>query len=169
MNTDDLGALFETFVSSAFRLETLSEYRVPQDTEWLRMFREGRPRPQARNDRPWLATVRNAKARGAQMQRVRLVQTPLTEYQRFQFSWGYVENEEAGEEIRILDHEPPGLLHQDFWLFDDATAVILEYDNAGQFLRPAMVSDVASYRRARDLALAVSVPFSEYRRRVAVG
>jgi hypothetical protein len=165
MSPEELGKLFESFRRSAFRLETLPEYRVPQDVESLKAFRNGESRPQGRDDRPWLTTVHRAIARGARMQRVRLVETPLTEYQRFQFRWGYEENTTAGEEISILDYEPDGLLRVDFWLFDDRTAVVLEYDDAGRFLRAVMAETVEPYRQARDMALKSSVPFREYRLR----
>jgi hypothetical protein len=165
MSPEELGKLFESFRRSAFRLETLPEYRVPQDVESLKAFRNGESRPQGRDDRPWLTTVHRAIARGAQMHRVRLVETPLTDYQRFQFSWGYQENTDAGEEISILDYEPDGLLRVDFWLFDDRTAVVLEYDDAGRFLRAVMAETVEPYRQARDMALKSSVPFREYRLR----
>jgi hypothetical protein len=157
--------MFESFAVSAFRLETLPEYRVPQDVESLAAFRAGKPKPSARASRPWLTTVRNAIDRGARMQRVRIVETPLTEYQRFQFAWGYPENEGAGERIYVLDHKPEGLLTVDFWLFDDAQAVVLEYDDAGGFVRPVPVPDATPYRQARDIALKSSVPFREYRLR----
>jgi hypothetical protein len=168
VTTVDLGQLFESFTVSAFRLECLPHYRVPQDVEWLQAFREGKPRPPERDARPWLQTVRDAKSRGARMQRVRMVETPLTAYQRFQFSWGYQENEGAGEEISILDHRPDGLLVVDFWLFDNTTAVVLEYDDAGRFLRPVVAETLAPYKQARDMALRSAVPFREYRRSVTV-
>jgi hypothetical protein len=165
----DLGRLFETFTASAFRLECLPAYQVPQDVQWLRRFRAGEARPQARDNRPWLQTVRNAKARGARMQRVRAVATPLTEYQRFQFSWGYPENEGAGEEIYILDHWPEVLAYaEDFWLFDDSLAVVLEYDDKGRFVRPVVAETLTPYQRARDITLKSSVPFRQYRRSVTV-
>jgi uncharacterized protein DUF6879 len=173
VNAHDLGRLFETFKVSAFRLEMLPEYRVPQDVEWLRAFREGKERPQERDNRPWLATVRNAIARGATMQRVRMVQSPLTEYQRFQFSWGYPENIGAGEDIRILELEPgesfPYVV-DDFWLFDNETAVWLDYDEQGRFIAPVSVEtyDVGRYRRMRNYAMNRAVPFLEYKRRAAV-
>jgi hypothetical protein len=169
VSTVDLGQLFESFTVSAFRLETLPEYLVPQDVEWLRLFRQGSPRPPERDSRPWLQTVRDANARGARMQRVRTVETPLTEYQRFQFSWGYPENMEAGEQISILDHKPDGLLVVDFWLFDNTTAVVLEYDDQGRFLRPVVAETLAPYRQARDMALKSAVPFREYRARSYLG
>jgi len=164
VSPEDFGRLFESFALSAFRLETLPAYNVPQDAESLAAFRAGHERPQARDNRPWLTTTRNAIARGARMQRVRVVQTPLTEYQRFQFSWGYVENSQAGEEIAILDYVPAGIdTLEDFWLFDDATVVVLKYAADGSFIRPAEVSDVAPYLKARDAALAAAVPFDKYR------
>jgi len=162
VNTDEFGKLFETFRSLAFRLETLPEYRVPQDVESLRLFREGQPPPESRRERPWLQTIRNANARGARMQRVRVIRGALTEYQRFQFAWGYPDNLAAGEDIRILDQDVPGVLDHDYWLFDDATVVRMDYDNEGQFLRPVVVDDVALYRRCGDVALAHAVPFSDY-------
>jgi hypothetical protein len=165
VNPENLARMFTSFQASAFRLETLPAYLVPQDVESLAAFRAGQPAPASRKQRAWLSTIQGAKERGARMQRVRMVETPLTDYQRFQFSWGYQENTEAGEEISILDHKPDGLLVVDFWLFDDSQAVVLEYDDAGRFLRPIAVSNVEPYRQARDMALKSAVPFREYRLR----
>jgi hypothetical protein len=161
VTTPNLGKLFETFTSSAFRLECLPAYDVTEDAEReaFRCWKSGEELPPV--EREWLLTVRRAVARGARMQRVRMVSTQLTEYQRFQFAWGYQENTAAGEEIAILDHEPPGLLRVDFWLFDDATAVVLEYDDAGRFLRPVVAETVEPYRQARDMALKSAVPFRQ--------
>jgi hypothetical protein len=81
---------------------------------------------------------------------------------------GYPANVAAGEAIYILDHRPDGLLTVDFWLFDDATAVVLEYDDEGRFLAPVVAETLAPYRQARDMALKSSVPFREYRRQAPV-
>jgi hypothetical protein len=161
VSTPDLGNLFESFRVSAFRLECLPAYDVTEDAEReaFRCWKSGEELP--RVEREWLLTVRRAVARGARMQRVRMVSTQPTEYQRFQFAWGYQENTAAGEEIAILDHEPSGLLRVDFWLFDDATAVVLEYDDAGRFLRPVVAETVEPYRQARDMALKSAVPFRQ--------
>ena len=161
MTPDELGRLFSTFKRSAFRLECLPAYAVTEDAEReaFRCWKAGEELPPV--EREWLLTVRRAIARGARMQRVRMVSTPLTEYQRFQFRWGYEENTGAGEEISILDNRPDGLLAVDFWLFDDSVAVVLEYDDAGQFLRPVVAETVEPYRHARDTALASAVPFRQ--------
>lgn len=165
MSPEELGQLFKSFAASAFRLETLPEYRVPQEAESVAAWRAGKPKPKSHAGRAWFETIRAAKERGARMQRVRLVSSPLTDYQERQFSWGYPENTDAGEEIYILDYEPDGLLRVDFWLFDDELAVVLEYDDQGHFLRPVAVANVAPYLQARDMTLKSAVPFREYRLR----
>jgi len=92
-----------------------------------------------------------------------MVESPLTDYQRFQCAWGYPANVEAGEDIRILDHRPDGLLAVDFWLFDDEIAVVLEYDEEGRFLVPVVAETLQPYRQARDIALRRAVHFEQYR------
>ena len=165
MNAQELGQLFQTFSRSAFRLECLPSYDVTEDAERdaFRLWLAGE-RPQGQ-ERGWPELVATAVASGKSMQRVRLVDTPLTEYQRFQCSWGYPANVAAGEAIYILDHRPDGLLELDFWLFDDSLAVVLEYDDAGRFLRPAVAETLTPYAQARDMALKSSTPFREYRKR----
>jgi hypothetical protein len=165
MSPEELGRLFESFRHSAFRLECLPSYDVTEDdeAEALRLFLDGKPEPPWRKHREWPDTVRKARQRGAQMQRVRLMETPPTNYQRFQCAWGYPANVEAGEDIRILHHRPDGLLAVDFWLFDDTIAVVLEYDDQGRFLVPVVAEATEPYRQARDLTLKSAVTFSEYR------
>ena len=165
MSPEELGKLFESFRYSAFRLECLPSYDVTEDdeAEALRLFLDGTTEPPWRKHREWPDTVRRAKRRGAQMQRVRLMETPPTNYQRFQCAWSYPANVEAGEDIRVLNQKPDELLVVDFWLFDDTTAVVLEYDDNGRFLVPVVAETTEPYRRTRDLALRSAVRFSEYR------
>jgi hypothetical protein len=158
VTTIDLGRLFESFTVSAFRLECLPAYDVTEDAE-REAFRRWRAGEQPQGNRAWLRTVRDAKERGAQMQRVRLVESPLTEYQRFELAHGYPPNVAAGEDIRICAHRPDGLLVVDFWLFDDTTAVVLEYDEQGRFVASVVAETLAPYRQARDMALASAMPF----------
>lgn len=171
MTANDLGSLFTTFQRSAFRLETLDAYLIDSEAVSLRLFREGRPPPAWRRDRPWLQTVRDATAAGKVMQRVRLICGSMTEYQRFECEWGYPDNEQAGEDIRILELASGdglvGMPDHDFWLFDDAIVVRLEYDEAGRFLRPVAASDPAPYRRCRDEVVARAVAFRQYRATLA--
>ena len=168
MSPEELGRLFESFRHSACRLECLPTYDVTEDdeAEALQLFLNGKPEPPWRKHREWPDTVRRAKRRGAQIQRVRLMETPPSNYQRFQCAWGYPANVEAGEDIRILNHRPDGLLEVDYWLFDDSIAVVLEYDSEGRFLVPVAAETAEPYRQARDMALKSSMPFREYRERI---
>jgi Family of unknown function (DUF6879) len=169
VNTDDFGRLFESFTRSAFRLETLPEYRVEVEAHYLQLFLLGHPPPESRKERAWLKTVARACGAGKTMQRVRVVRRPLTHYIAFELEWGYPENVAAGEDIRILELERgeqlPEIGH-DFWLFDDRIVVRLEYDDEGRFVRPVAMDDAATYCRCRDATMARAVPLSEYRARV---
>ena len=54
----DLGACFDLFERSAFRLETLPVYAVAAEDERLRAFRLGLPRPERSvRTSPWLARI----------------------------------------------------------------------------------------------------------------
>jgi hypothetical protein len=171
VNTAELGRLFETFTASAFRLETLAAYSVPEEAESLRCWREGKPPPAWQKEREWLTLVREATRAGKAMQRVRVVQQPLSDYVRMELDWGYPDNIAAGEEIHILEVKDasgaPDLLDHDYWLFDDRIAVRMDYTVDGSFIRPVAVSDLARYRRCRAAAMRLAVPFSEYRAHIS--
>jgi hypothetical protein len=162
----ELGKLFETFAASAFRLETLAAYNVPEEAESLRCWREGKSPPLWQKDREWLAMVRQATAAGKSMQRVRVVRQPLSDYVRMELEWGYPDNIANGEDIRILElgtDGVPGMVDHDYWLFDDATVVRLEYTDDGSFIRPVAVSNIVPYRRCRGVAMARATAFHAYR------
>jgi hypothetical protein len=163
----ELGRLFATFASVAFRLEVLSAYNVPEEAESLRCWREGKPPPAWQKEREWLTMVRDATTAGKSMQRVRVVRQPLSDYVRMEFDWGYPDNIAAGEDIRVVEVKDaggvPGMVDHDYWLFDDRIAVRLEYTADGSFIRPVEVSDVGPYRRCRDAAMRAAVSFTQYR------
>src|SRR6266581_5523817 len=99
----ELRQLALNIMHSAFRLETLSEYKAKGEVEELRAFREGRPRPPRNPDtNAWLRNVADKTAIGCTWRRVHVVDRPLSEYLRFEFI-GYEENIAAGEDVRIAD------------------------------------------------------------------
>lgn len=153
---------------SAFRLETLPEYRVAGEDGLLERFRAGLPMPDGFNS-AWHERLRSYRRSGKAVQRVRIVSRPLTDYQRSQFEWGYPGNSEAGEDIRVLDSDDEvvrELPAQDFWLFDDRTVVLMHYQDGLQVGRERLVdADPADYVFYKELAMAHSVPFHRYRRR----
>jgi hypothetical protein len=166
---EELGRLFESFRSSAFRLECLPSYDVTEDNEReaFRRFRNNNDAPTWwRGSRDWCATVHKAVARGATVKRVRMVEGPLNDYQRFEFAWSYPYNEQAGEQISVIEDSPfvrgPVSYEDDFWLFDDATVVLLRYNSRGKFLGVRSADDIGRYRRIRDTLLDHALPLREY-------
>ena len=168
----DLDRCFEVFKVSAFRLETLGTYAVPDEDERLRAFRLGLPWPRrpARAD-PWLCRVTGTTAAGKSWHRIRVLGRPLSEHECAQLI-GYREAAEAGEVIRIADrslHPELAVLARDFWLFDAGTAkpfaALLSHDHAGAYLGAEMTAEpavVMACVTARDLARRYSVPLGDY-------
>jgi hypothetical protein len=160
----DLAALLQTFRRSAFRLETLEHYTVPQEVEWFATWRRtGRlPELTPEND-PWLRTVSDHTRAGRVMQRVRVVSTPLTDYERFELAL-FPPSLEAGEDIRVISRSVFSSIlrvNEDFWLFDSQTAIMLRYDSAGRFLSAEPGQPSLCQRRCEE-ALAQSIPLKEY-------
>ncbi len=165
MDVEELRRLVETSRRSAFRLEALPQYLVPQEAAEFAAWREGRPQPlRTPETSPWLAQIEQATARGCRWYRVHILDHPLTDYTRFELH-GYLANQSAGEEIYVAErrgHAELENLREDFWLVDDAVAVQMIYDEEGHFLRPERAADVESYRELRDSALNCAEPLDDY-------
>jgi hypothetical protein len=165
-------ALFASFTDSAFRLETLTQYLVPQVDERFRAFREGRPLPKRSTETsPWLRQIAHTTAAGRHWQRVHIVSQPLTEYLRFELLTD-LENVAAGEDVRVADrdaHPELAAFTGDFWLIDadtdHAIALLMRYDADGRFVEAERCTDpdvLARCQRQRDLTLARSIPVGDY-------
>jgi hypothetical protein len=165
-------ALFASFTHTAFRLETLPQYLVPQEDERFRAFREGRPLPErSPQTSPWLQQIAHTAAAGRRWQRAHVVGRPFTDYLRFELVTD-LENVAAGEDIRIADrdvHPELAACARDFWLFDGETdhavALLMRYDSEGRFIEAERCTDpdiLARCRHQRDLVLAHSIPVADY-------
>jgi hypothetical protein len=162
----------ERFTRHAFRLETLDAYDVGSDGEDVARYLRGERSPDPARKEPWLAQLRAERAQGKLRQRVHVLRSPLSGYLRYECEWGYLPNEAAGEDIRILDlterTRPPGLdIDHDFWLLDDQHVVRMHYDQDGRFTGAEVLEPAAlpRYLTARDAVLAAAEPFSSYWRR----
>lgn len=167
----ELGACFEAF-RSAFRLELLPEYRVPEEAEIFAAFRRGEQQP----DRlppaydPWLAMIRERTTAGSVMQRVHLVPDPPSDYVRFEITWGYPIMNAAGEDIRLLRARESRFsleslpVAKDFWLFDDERCFLMDYDVLGRFISPVAVAaeEIGPYVAAKRELLAEAKPLTTY-------
>jgi len=170
MTPEEFDACFDEFHASAERLEMRPFYTVPSEQPRIQAFRDGLPRPvrSVRTD-PWLRRIAVTTAAGKLWSRVRVIDDPPTEYQRYQIP-GYVESQAAGDEILIVRRgRVTGLPERDFWLFDyhtdQAFVLFLDYDADGHFLgaqRSASTEDLAACHAAYDDAYHSAVPLNSY-------
>ena len=166
-------ACFDTFRYTAFRLETLQAYDVPElEAARIAAFREHRQMPErSPRTNPFLRKIADSTAEGKRWSRVHVVDLPLSEYLRYELA-AYRESARAGEHISITERQAsPELatLHADFWLFDAdtpyAVAMLMEYSPAGEYLGANVTRDravILGCATARDLAARYAVPLERY-------
>jgi hypothetical protein len=163
----DLLALYGQATWEAFRLETRQVYAVPAESAQFRAFTEGRPLPPDPHVDRSMQVIATAASAGVRIHRVHVVDLPLTTYLRYELA-AYAENVAAGEDVRIAVRSwHPGLasLTEDFVLFDGQAMVWMRYDHQGRLTGRDYsdeTRDLALAVRQRDVALAHSVPLSEF-------
>ncbi|MEV8477885.1 DUF6879 family protein [Streptomyces sp. NPDC051173] len=165
--------LFKEFQHTAWRLETqrgyASDRKSPSWQEWQAGKSSG-----YKADHPWHANVRAQTSAGKRFERVRLVDEPPTDGQRFLLASG-LGNVEAGEDIRNLtraEAQRLGLPECDFWLFDSATVVKFAIDDEGTTLGVYVLDDAETVLRAcqvRDAAWHYAVATREFQAGVRSG
>lgn len=115
-----------------FRLEALPAYSVEEEDSAYRRFLSGLP-PDPNANAEWAQLIHQIRANGAQIERLRLVSEPLTDYERFELLAGYLPGVAAGEVIRIATR--PAVVDQaDFFLVDDEWIERISYDENGEYL-----------------------------------
>jgi hypothetical protein len=163
---DDWRTFFDAHEREAFRLETRRSYGVESErAEYEHFLSTGHlDIPDADQ---WLTRVRHFRQTGRWVGRVHVLSRPLGDYLRYEFAvYGFTVA--AGEDVRILDVtevEDSGLPKQDFWLFDEKSVVVMEYDDDGNQLGRELLEHVDStpYVTWKRLALDLAVPFASYR------
>ncbi|MEW2297684.1 DUF6879 family protein [Streptomyces sp. NPDC006743] len=166
LDGDEWRAMFRRIQSEAWRLETLPQYRVPQEAGELEAFHKGKRTDPHAYSSAYTEDLKRLGAAGKRKGRVHVVTQPLSEYLRFEFSRYYAPHALAGEDIRILDvtgRENPLQGVQDFWLFDRSTVVLMNYEEDGtQINRALYEGDPSPFIEYQRIAEAESVPFLEY-------
>lgn len=141
---------------------------MPGEQADFQQFLAGERLPENHNE-AWHKRVQSMVAAGKSIGRVRTVRQPLTDYQRYQLAFGIPGNVAAGEDIRILDltNLELDLPSHDFWMFDDAIVVHLNFRPDGTLINHERIDapDLEMYYKLRDTALAHAVSLSEWNAR----
>ena len=162
---EEITHLFTDFQHTAFRLETRRGYATDRAGARFQAFMRGVD-PEPEPDHPWNVNVRAKAEQGATFSRVRLVDEPPTDGQRFLMATA-AGNVDAGEDIRVLPRaqaEELGLPDYDLWLFDSHTLVRMHIDDTDTTIGVEIVEDQAQVLaacRARDAAWPLAVPAAE--------
>lgn len=160
MTPKDFNHLFNRFTVEAFRLETRPVYTVAEEQDTFADFLAGAARPLTEIPffSEWHDSIRRASAEGRRVSRVRILDEPPTDYQRFEV-WAGQFNAAAGEQLRYLwrgKAKEIGLPdHEDWWLFDSKHLAVMKFDPQGHPLGGEVTDDeeaIRQYRRWRDLA-----------------
>jgi hypothetical protein len=153
--------------SSALRLETRESYGVPYENEPLMRYLSGKPVDTSYMD-AWSEYIRDLRAAGKILRRVRVMDVPLSDYQRFGLAQAAI-NDAAGEEIRYLDRASPpaaGLPGYDYWVFDEQVVGVLDFDQRDDLVGAHDVRDptfVTQHVAWLHAAWPLAVPYREFR------
>lgn len=174
MDAQELGSYLRQATRSLFRLEVQRAYDVPADGNDFQRYLAGEPSPDMERKQRWLDFLREQRAQGIYRHRVRVLRTPLSDYDRYACAWGYSYNVQAGDDTRILDltdhpHLPGAWRWGDFWLVDDEHAIDMHYDETGRFLGAVKANPdtIDRYRATRDTAWEAAEPFNTWYHRAS--
>jgi hypothetical protein len=165
----DLDPIFDDIHSEAFRLEALPAYDVSAESRDLRAYLTGEPFHKSEAGQAFHEWVRSQVEAGVTWHRVRVVRGPLSDYERWEFEWGYTWTEQYGHHTFVLDltevSQPPELPNYDWWMLDERLVLRFHYSDTGEFIGADRIDDpaeVAAHAGYRDAAVEASTPFPEY-------
>mgnify|MGYP000972477010 CR=1 FL=1 len=167
--------LLTNFSKSAFRLESLPEYRIESEAVALSEFLK-KGEADMSNEKDLLKRcelIKEKKSLGATIDRARIICTPATDYTRFEMTCSYPHSVKAGETIRLLSEDDFDIACDeeeldevfnrwgalDFWLLDDKQLYILDYDDDGTYLganESADEEDIKDAMRIRDAVMSIN-------------
>ncbi|MFD8293889.1 DUF6879 family protein [Streptomyces lavendulae] len=167
---EEITHLFSEFEHTAFRLETRRGYASDRQGARFQAFLRGiDPAPEP--DNPWHVNVRERAALDGRFSRVRIIDDPPTDGQRFLMA-SAAANAAAGEDIRVLARAQAVCLElpeYDFWLFGSRLLVRFDIDDRDVTTGVEVVedpADVLAACRARDRAWPLATPAAEVWARV---
>jgi hypothetical protein len=157
---------FTSFERSAWRFEQQPAYYLGYEREQFNRFLADDPAPPDENPdlRDWFAQTRHQVAEGKTIGRVRIIDEPTTDYQRW-MQWMDRWNRDAGETIQYLTRaaaRAAGLPvdgGNDWWLFDDQRLMLMHFDSEYRRIKVELLEgepEVEQARRWRETAIAAA-------------
>jgi len=146
------------FHTSAWRLEQQPSYVVDYEDGQFAAFLSGHPQPLTENPElaDWLDSIRRHTSAGRAVGRVRVVDNPITDYQRW-LRWGDWWNLQAGEVIQYLPRALafrgglfPDAQGPDWWLLDDERLMLMHFNAAGERTLVELLVDDPLVQQARE-------------------
>jgi hypothetical protein len=150
----------------AFHLELRDSYNVAAEDEPFGKWQRGEPDNYDWHQ-DWLSFLREATAAGVQVQRVRMVSVPHTDYTRWGLDVARL-NAEAGEDMRFLPRhlaKDIDFPDEDYWLLDDDTLVLSVFSEDGRtggFARDTNPRLLRQCLTVRDQAWDRAIPYAQY-------
>lgn len=152
-----LSELFSNFKTSAKRLELLQEYHVGEEWENFEKYRKGFPVPLFDEQKQWNEQIREWKNQGKTVERIRLIDSPVSDYVKFEIEIGYLPSALCGQNVKFVSRKKfnqnnPDKIKKDFWIFDDSIVFEMNYDEKGSFLGGQVVEGSPYIKLYNDLS-----------------
>ena len=126
----ELMEYLNTATQSLFRFESLQEYNLDKECEAVKLYKETGYIDDS-NIKDWWNFIEGKVAHKVQMQRVKLVMLPLTDYSKMELEI-HKKSILHGDDIRTISEDNFKKLNVipifDFWLIDNTTVLIMNYD-----------------------------------------
>jgi hypothetical protein len=167
IDLEEFDHLFTQFQHTAWRLETRRRYASDEATDTYAQFLRGEPVNWEGADADWCAQRREQSALGKHFERVRVLDAPPTDGQRYLLD-NARRNTAVGEKIHCLgraDAQHLQLPEEDFWIFDSRLVALLNFDADDNLVDVELITEPAAvnrYVQARDAAWHYAVPYETY-------
>ncbi|MEU6241382.1 DUF6879 family protein [Streptomyces sp. NPDC047024] len=166
LDPETFAGMFQNFQHSAWHLEMRGGYAVDRAENTYAQFVRGET-PTWDMHSLWARTITAKTRDGAAVGRVRIVDNPPTEGQRYLLAHAE-HNDALGEDVRNMwreDAERVNLPNEDFWIFDSHIVVLCVFDDDDNLTGAELITEPArvnQYNRLRDVAQHYATPFRKF-------
>lgn len=130
------------------RVEQHSEYSVPGDREIFEKYKNGESYSLDNDLKEYYDLIKKITDSGVSFWRLRVFDTPLTDYQKYEIDWGYLLGEKFGQQTFALRREMYNSIlseHSispcDFWFFDRKEILEVQYTDDVDYIGVKKISE----------------------------